>query len=185
MVRCCRKCHCSAFLRPEAVEEGLLLREERYGVRYGRELWEIFPHYHGNTDGPDSRLFLIEGMVEVLSEYDFLTQEGKTLSRRLWMTRELQTVVARRKYINECRRWEDARKRERKQELEGIKDERFQAIVRKFEDLGWAEVLGDWELRATLREHRLVNQPRALTDRSTSSSKHQEMHSLNVFHSLA
>ncbi|KAG6827411.1 hypothetical protein H0H92_011910 [Tricholoma furcatifolium] len=63
-----------------------------------------------------------------------------------------------------CEKWENTQARDRYEELEDLKRERYTAIIRRLKDLGYADVL-DIISPGSLSDMEQVNKPQKLTDR--------------------
>ncbi|KAG6846232.1 hypothetical protein H0H93_015159, partial [Arthromyces matolae] len=87
-----------------------------------------------------------------------------------WLALKSSQCFALREHAERCEKWNEGRSLQRTNELDNLRDQRYQAIKEKLSDLGWVEeivhlenfhVYGD----LPLSEHKLVKQPKVLTDR--------------------
>ncbi|KAL0574785.1 hypothetical protein V5O48_007177 [Marasmius crinis-equi] len=162
MVRCCNKCFDSIFLDEDEIE-GDIFDES---IIHPAVLWDIFPQYYEPNSGRPvpSGLFLAQPTRAIVREFEALRDD----QRKSWLAGKVETCETRSKGIAQYRKWEQQENRKRNRERHMAKIGRFKAIVGKLEESGWSKELRLADVRKTLREHKLVNQTRPLTDRSSS-----------------
>ncbi|KAJ7459071.1 hypothetical protein B0H11DRAFT_2060302 [Mycena galericulata] len=82
-----------------------------------------------------------------------------------------ELVKALREHTKLCEAWSEGNAANRSTELADLKEERFNAIIAKLTDLGWGEELSRILPMDSLKSHKLVKQPQALTERTWNSIK--------------
>ncbi|KAK1219525.1 hypothetical protein PQX77_017760 [Marasmius sp. AFHP31] len=184
MCRCCNRCLDSAFMAGSDVDDELYQKR----LRVPDEMWRLFPrfipvtienqknftvyrtfilfnntHYlHG--DEPDRDMdgsYLRSETRRIIRSYEELTVE----QRQQWLQAEVEVTEAQVKHILECRKWQSNEYKRQEIGRDAAKEERFKAVVQRLEDAGWKEDLSLPRVREKLRYHKLVNQPKPLTDR--------------------
>ncbi|KAF9259059.1 hypothetical protein L218DRAFT_963925 [Marasmius fiardii PR-910] len=161
ITRCCRRC-----LEREFKDIGEIT--EIFGDQIKKcslELWKIFPH----TWVRGGILYMKSAVEKCIEKYERLSSN----QRKPWLAKELETIEARYESVERCQWWEIVQMRVRGAELHHTREARFEAIIARLRQSGWGEEL-DWvddrgntePIREKLRRHKLVNQPKLLTDRS-------------------
>ncbi|KAH0584489.1 hypothetical protein J132_04007 [Termitomyces sp. J132] len=137
---------------------------------------EHFEHYP--NDFPDnvmpSEMILNDRGVAYIVNKDTLRQylaewkglQGTALDE--WCTRKQSEQKIREEHADKCKMWNKTRNRERSDELDNLRGQRYQAIKAKLSDLGWGEEIFHLENsthRRLFLGHKLINQPKVLTER--------------------
>ncbi|KAJ6513367.1 hypothetical protein C8R45DRAFT_1068349 [Mycena sanguinolenta] len=127
--------------------------------------WYLVPSHR--ESGNRRELFSIDEARKLSEECEaFLEEDGQLQvsnpDYQAWFTQKRNAMKEIDAHARSCASWEDTRLYERTKELRDARRLREEAIVERLTALGWGEeVLHDYEFFC----HRLVNQPKKLTDR--------------------
>ncbi|KAG7088864.1 hypothetical protein E1B28_012818 [Marasmius oreades] len=163
-LRCCKAClpiyFASAY---EIHERGLLVSLDIESI-----LWKALPRYPLDSGSCGQRqwrrvneVYLISG-AEELSPH---VSDIETVESTKWIVTRLESLMHDMEQSTMCKHWMDNRNSNRERELSDARELRFNAIVAKLEASGWDHELTFAIGREDLRKHKLVNQPKPLTDR--------------------
>ncbi|GLB35481.1 hypothetical protein LshimejAT787_0210460 [Lyophyllum shimeji] len=148
--RCCKKC----------ILENFVTAPEPYEVPLS-----IVP----SIDLPGKRCTLPAYCLRTLRRYRTEIQGLESTALDEWYLARRSEYEARLKHASRCEAWNRSRTEERSNELENIRQRRYEAIKERLSLLGWGEEIArlerdDWRLEQ-LSDHKLVKQPKDLTDR--------------------
>ncbi|KAF9072127.1 hypothetical protein BDP27DRAFT_441885 [Rhodocollybia butyracea] len=87
--------------------------------------------------------------------------------REEWVTQKQKELEAIQEHAILCIQWRESTLSNRTQELDALQKERKQNIIARLSTLGWGReaLLMDKKYQSNFSDHRLVKQPKALTDR--------------------
>ncbi|KAF9019851.1 hypothetical protein BDZ89DRAFT_1072680 [Hymenopellis radicata] len=101
----------------------------------------------------------------VPSYRELIEVSAQEASFSTWYSQEKREYMAMSAVAELYQQWSLVRTNDRTEELAALRKERLSGIMERLEADGWGEELKDSASMKTLRQHKLVNQPRALTDR--------------------
>ncbi|KAF9265206.1 hypothetical protein L218DRAFT_924350 [Marasmius fiardii PR-910] len=164
-LRCCKTCLPIYFASDYEIQaRGLLTNLAVPDI-----LWKTLPRYLLDTPSGQKQwrkldeVYLISGAEELSPHISGIVDEIEESVN--WLVNRLTSLVADIEQSNKCRVWMDGRTAERERELSDARLLRFHAIVVKLEAMGWEDELAFPSSRRELRQHKLVKQPKELTDR--------------------
>ncbi|KAK7054320.1 hypothetical protein VNI00_003513 [Paramarasmius palmivorus] len=127
-------------------------------AKFPLSLWVTLPyvldepnHFTGTRDP----LYSVQCAQELTAEWSTVDSKERENS---WIGRFKN--IKRRQSI-----WDQSRADDREAELNGARDSRLNAIVSKLNSAGWSAELAHEESLAKLSQHKLVKQPKPLTER--------------------
>ncbi|KAG6817059.1 hypothetical protein H0H93_007546 [Arthromyces matolae] len=112
---------------------------------------------------------------DTLQQYLAEKRRLKGTALHQWLDSKDSQYRARKQHAGRCEKWNQSRNLQRTNELADLRDQRYQSIKEKLCELGWEEEIAYIEFDEALAEdsddkpfseHKLVKQPKALTERS-------------------
>ncbi|KAJ6609353.1 hypothetical protein B0H10DRAFT_2225993 [Mycena sp. CBHHK59/15] len=152
-VRLCAKC----------IKTHLLMAMWHYlpsgtdAVKYG-QLVSVRPA----TNKPYRSVYFDKEMQRVKAQYDAITDSGL---KEKFIEERKELVKALKEHTKVCEAWAEGVAENRSTELADLKEERYTAVVAKLTDLGWGTEINNILPIDSLRNHKLIKQPHALTER--------------------
>ncbi|KAK1232186.1 hypothetical protein PQX77_004698 [Marasmius sp. AFHP31] len=179
--RCCKSCLPKHFASAQEI------RSRGFLTRVQPEIWHVLPDHELRNGSMGRRqwrgirrVYLVSAAEEFHSHMNDVTDIWPVQ----WFSEMLKDIVSKLQSMNECKRWMDRRIRAREKELLDVREARYDAILSRLSASGWEEEEEECitrqgpraerrvqqeltfpEAQAELREHKLVNQPKALTDK--------------------
>ncbi|KAF9029414.1 hypothetical protein BDZ89DRAFT_1014356 [Hymenopellis radicata] len=128
-----------------------------------RELVTITPKYVMSASS-GSRTYYYDRTSLVQISKEFAAIKGHTL-RASFVREKYQDYAHLARECEPHQVWLNSRKNNRTQELASLRRDRLSSVIERLRGDGWEEELKSKAVLKTLAEHKLVNQPKALTDR--------------------
>ncbi|KAG6917030.1 hypothetical protein DXG01_004156 [Tephrocybe rancida] len=115
--------------------------------------------------------------IHMLRQYKAEEDELEGHELELWRSAKRAARDAQLKHAKRCEQWNQTQSENRSNELEDIRQQRLEAIKGKLTELGWEQEIAFMEdynpefEEPPLSEHKLVRQPKALTERIWNNIK--------------
>ncbi|KAF9071227.1 hypothetical protein BDP27DRAFT_1322563 [Rhodocollybia butyracea] len=125
------------------------------------------------------------GNWEIATRYKKEFYALKDEERGAWIDRKEKEYEEIRTHSIKCRRWLNAKLGERTYKLIQLRNERKEAILQRLEQIGWrteAETMVKDYYRDTFTNHKLVSQPKKLTDHAWSCMEIVLVRMLSDYH---
>ncbi|ESK85857.1 hypothetical protein Moror_2349 [Moniliophthora roreri MCA 2997] len=159
-VRCCKVCSIKNYCTPTFAAHRLELK-----LVFPSDLWKTLPYLVEEHDIVFGRrvvsLYSIQAAQELSAEFANISSN----ERDALTAKKLEAYKEKSKVILAFQEWDKSRIDDRGTELKLARASRFEAIISKLEAAGWAAELANEESREKLSQHKLVKQPKPLTER--------------------
>ncbi|KAJ7650256.1 hypothetical protein FB45DRAFT_887444 [Roridomyces roridus] len=158
-LRLCKKCVQQHLVDHDGIaailDESLLDLVPSFREHRGRVL--LFPKAFASQLSQESEAFKADNVIQI-DRTDYVE----------WRKRKREEVDKLNTHATACANWLANRVSDRSEELDGVRESRLEAIVDRLTALGWgAEIHRHWDFRY----HKLVRQPKLLTDRIWANIK--------------
>ncbi|KAK7025548.1 hypothetical protein VNI00_015901 [Paramarasmius palmivorus] len=132
--------------------------------KFPQSLWVTLPYILDEPNpysGARTSLYSLQCAQELSTEFSAVDLK----EHEKFMERKLQESKQKDEIISALSIWDQSRANDREAELNEARESRLAAIVSKLNNAGWSAELADEGSLAELSQHKLVKQPKPLTER--------------------
>ncbi|KAK7045810.1 hypothetical protein VNI00_007214 [Paramarasmius palmivorus] len=113
---------------------------------------------------PDDWVYLTTAAERLFEEWVQWERRGDKEAFLQWALETCRKKTEEFMHLRICKDWVDEMSPRQESETKCLRQVRFNMITRKLKEMGWTEELGIGNSRRQLEKHKLVNQPRLLTE---------------------